>query len=258
LRLQREEVDVLDAAAVDAIAEALVAARRDGVKISSPDRRIDVDEAYRIPDAVARRLGPVVGWKVGAKAADILPTCAPLVAGTVHPMGGPPVFAAGKRVGVEVEIAYRLGRALASSPHPPTDEEIFAAVASAHIAVEICDTRWRDGEQVDGAWVLADNQMNEALLVGAPLDVEAIDFADLEARLVVDGKTRVATRAGHPGGDPRRLLLWLVRHCVSARGGLSEGAIVTTGSWTGMQFAEPGQHIVAELSGLGRLAFQLA
>jgi 2-keto-4-pentenoate hydratase len=248
--------DVLDAQTADAVADAIVAARREGVKISPPERRIGVDDAYRVQDAVARRLGPVAGWKVGAKSAGALPTCAPLLATTVHAVSEPSVFATGRRVGLEVEIAYRLGRAFASSPQPPSSDEICAAVASTHIAVEICDTRWRDGEQ-DAAWLLADNQMNEALLVGAPLEAEMIDFGDLQARLVVDGETRVATRAGHPAGDPRRLLLWLVRHCVTARGGLHEGAIVTTGSWTGMQFAEPGQHIVAELSGLGCLTFQL-
>jgi 2-keto-4-pentenoate hydratase len=255
---QHEEADVLDAPAVDVIADALVAARRGGAKISPPDRRIGAEDAYRIQDAVARRLGPVAGWKVGAKNPDALPTCAPLLAGTVHATPEPAVIATGKRVGVEVEIAYRLGRAFESSQRPPTDNEIFAAVASTHIAVEICDSRWREGNQVDGAWLLADNQVNEALLVGAPLTAAPIDFAELEARLSVDGQARAETKAGLPAGDPRRLLLWLVRHCVTARGGLREGAIVTTGSWTGMHFAEPGQHLIAELTGLGRLAFRLA
>jgi 2-keto-4-pentenoate hydratase len=257
LRSQREAADVIVSPSIDAIADALVAARRDGAKISPPDRRIGTDDAYRIQDAVACRVGRVAGWKVGAKSRDALPTCAPLLAGTVHPASPPAVLAAGKRVGVEVEIAYRLGRAFESAHQPPTDDEILRAIASTHIAVEICDSRWGEGGQVDGAWLLADNQMNEALLVGAAFDAP-IDFADVEARLSVDGRARVTTRSGHPAGDPRRLLVWLVRHCVTARGGLREGAIVTTGSWTGMHSAGPGQQLIAELIGLGRLAFRLA
>src|SRR5690349_22350039 len=38
------------------------------------------DDAYRVQDAVARRLGPLGGWKVGAKAPGETPNAAPLLA----------------------------------------------------------------------------------------------------------------------------------------------------------------------------------
>jgi 2-keto-4-pentenoate hydratase len=40
----------------------------------------------------------------------------------------------------------------------------------------------------------------------------------------------------HPTGDPLALLVWLVRHCATERGGLQAQSVVTTGSWTGLNF----------------------
>lgn len=250
---------MLDAGEIDRIADELVGARRDGALIRPPARSIGAAEAYRIQDAVARRLGPVAGWKVGAKSRQAVPTCAPLLSRTVVRAAGNVIVAVRKRVGVEVEIAYELGRAFGPSSRPPSADDVLSAVASTHIAVELCAARWATANEIDPAWLLADNQMNEALIVGVPLqDAGNLGFEQLEARLLVDGNVAVHTTGGHPARDPQRLLVWLVRHCVAERGGLPDKAVVTTGSWTGMHFAEPGQQVTAELTGLGQLSLILA
>jgi len=39
---------------------------------------------------------------------------------------------------------------------------------------------------------------------------------------------------------------------VTARQGIARGAVVTTGSWTGLPLVQAGAHVVAEFDGLGR------
>ena len=53
--------------------------------------------------------------------------------------------------------------------------------------------------------------------------------------------------------DPAILLPWLANHAAT-RGGLRRGTVVTTGSWLGMHFVEPGVEVTVEFAGIGRAA----
>ena len=58
----------------------LLDARATGVRLPelpADARPLTAADAYRIQDGVVRALGPIVGWKVGAKAPESEPTCAP-------------------------------------------------------------------------------------------------------------------------------------------------------------------------------------
>ena len=58
---------------------------------------------------------------------------------------------------------------------------------------------------------------------------------------------------GNPAGDVWRLLAWVANSCAARCGGLRKGELVTTGSCTGLLFAAPNVHVVAEFDGLGRV-----
>src|SRR3954466_866204 len=69
-------------------------------------------EAYAIQDMVARRLGPIVGWKVGSATLDSEPFRAPIHEATLRiedPRLPADLFHV---IGVEAEIVYRFARAL--------------------------------------------------------------------------------------------------------------------------------------------------
>jgi 2-keto-4-pentenoate hydratase len=254
--MRRPETEI-EAAEVDDLARALLAARRTHKPVSAASiAPIDTAVAYRIQDAVARHHGGIEGWKVGARSRDATPTCAPLLRGTVTALSGIPVCVAGA-VGVEVEIAYRIGRDFPARC-AFRDEEVPEAIADATIAVELCATRLAADARSDPLWLLADNQMNERLIVGPSLACfRDLHFASLAARLAVNGATLVSRVGGHPAEDPVRLLVWLVRHCVQHRDGVQSGQIITTGSWTGMPVLAPPVQLTAEFSNLAAITFDI-
>ena len=238
---------------VERAASILVAARREHRQIEpfapGPSQ---AEEAYAVQDAVARRLGPLGGWKVGAKAPGATPNSAPLIADLVRSSPADWPGSSLHMIGVEAELAFRLGRDVEPRNRPVEPNEIWAAIETVHAAIEIVDTRlagWRDADRL---WVLADNQSNGGFVYDAKgVPFQGQSFADAPVRLAINGRTAVEGRGGNPAGDPRWLVEWLVSHCAQHRGGLRAGMLVTTGSWTGMPFVEPGASVEAVFEGIG-------
>jgi 2-keto-4-pentenoate hydratase len=238
---------------IERIASALLDARRRGAQVPPPGPApASADEVYAIQDKVAVSLGPLDGWKVGAKSPTDTPTCAPLLAG--HVVNGPASFAARSMhmLGVEAEVAFRFGRDLPASTTAPDGSAVLDAIASAHVVMEVVDTRLAGWKQLDPLWPLADNGMNKALVVGPAFDGwRGLDYDRQPVKLVVNGTTVVDRAGGNTGGSPLRLLTWLAGHVVTSRRGLRAGQIVTTGSWVGLRFVEPGAEVEASFAGLG-------
>lgn len=241
---------------IDEIARALLAARKTGEPWKPPALPLDLGDAYTIQDAVARQHGGIDGWKVGAKDPTAIPTCAPLLRGTIIDCQNGGDVAVEASVGTEVEYAYRIGRDFDEGA-TLTDEEILDGVISAHVAVELCASRLAEVEQMP-LWLLADNQMNERLVLGPAFSARILsDSGPVVARLLFEGVTMVETVGAHPVGDPRPLLCWAVRNCAGRFGGVKSGQVITTGSWTGIRLMTPPAQINAELVGFGALGFQL-
>jgi 2-keto-4-pentenoate hydratase len=125
-------------------------------------------------------------------------------------------------------------------------------VGDAFVGMEVVDTRLANFKQADPEWLLADNQMNHALVVGDGVkDWARLDWPDLQVRLVIDGNIVVDQRGGLGAVDPVRPLAWMIDHAVRRRGGLAKGQAITTGSWTGLRYFPPGTQARGEFSGLG-------
>jgi 2-keto-4-pentenoate hydratase len=236
-----------------AAAADLIQAHRTGRLLDTRGRTpAGVEEAYAVQDGVARELGPVAGWKVGAKSPSDTPLAAPLFSSLIRPSPATWASDAFHMIAIEAEIAFRIGKAVEPRATPLDAKDVLAHVASVHTAVEIVDTRLEDWRNADRLWALADNQTNGAFAydpVGQPW--RDADYTDAQVRLEVNGKVLVEQAGGNTGGDPRALLVWLVNHCVGLRGGLAAGTIVTTGSYTGMIFIEPRAEVRASFAGLG-------
>jgi 2-keto-4-pentenoate hydratase len=217
----------------------------------------DAAEAYAIQDAVTRQVGAVHGWKTGAPGPEAEPAYAPIFTVTAAPGRFP---AETQRLfGIEAEIAFRLARDLPRRAKPYHRDEVVAAVASMHPAVELVDSRFADFDKVDAWSKVADNQSNAALVYGpAVADWHALglDLARPPITVTIGGKV-AAESTGNSGGDPLRLLTALANHCAGRTGGLREGDMITTGSITGITFAKPGATVTADFGRLGivRLEF---
>jgi 2-keto-4-pentenoate hydratase len=216
-------------------------------------------EAYAIQDAVARRLGPIAGWKVGSAALHSEPFRAPIHEATLRiedPRLPAEMFHV---IGVEAEIVYHFARDLPPRATPYTRDEVLAAVGSMHPAVEIVDTRFSAFGSVDALSQRADQQNHGALSVGPALqDWSAIDPVRQPVRLTINDTVRFDGIGENSAVDPVRLLVWMANHGTHPLGGLRAGHVVTTGSCTGTIFVEPRAHIAAAFPGLGTIQLDIS
>lgn len=222
----------------------------------------DLADAYRIQAGVVRALAPgarVDTWKVSPPRGDVPPTAAPIVPGCR--LASPATVRAADvpLLGIESEVAFRFGADLPPRAAPYADADVLAAVSDIVVAIELCDTRLADWQDAPALWRLADLQTGARLIVGdARRDWRGIDFARQDAELWINGELRTRARGTHPTVDPTRLLPAIAAHCAQHADGLRAGDIVTTGSWTGMTHAAPGDAIRVHFPGIGSAALALA
>jgi 2-keto-4-pentenoate hydratase len=231
---------------------ALLEARRSGTQVAPPFALPDRSAVYAIQDGVARATGPVAGWKVGARTPTAEPNPAPLLNGAL--VKSPARFdgKAMHMIGVEIEISFHIISDIPARGEAVGRDEALAAVGDAFVGMEVVDTRLADFQNADPEWLLADNQMNHALVVGDGIrDWRALDWPNLHVSLAIDGKTVVDQRGGLGAVDPVRPLAWMIDHAVRRRGGLAKGQAITTGSWTGLRYFPPGTHARGAFAGLG-------
>jgi 2-keto-4-pentenoate hydratase len=230
----------------------LLEARRSGVQVKPPFAMPDRATVYAIQDGVAKATGPVSGWKVGARTPTAEPNPAPLLAGAL--VRSPARFdgQAMHMIGVETEISFHIVRDIAARAEPVGRDEALAAVGDAFVGMEVVDTRLADFTSAEPEWLLADNQMNHALVIGSSIrDWKGLDWANLQVKLTIDGKTEVEQKGGLGAVDPVRPLAWMIDHAVRQRGGIRAGQAITTGSWTGLRYYPPGTKARGEFIGLG-------
>ena len=217
--------------------------------------------AYQIQDRIFAALHPGQrggAWKVGGSRPGVEPTAAPIPSARLHASPARVPAREFHMIGIESEIAFRLGRDLPPRAAPYAEAEIAAAVTEALVTIELCDTRLSNWKDTSALWRLADFQLNAALIVGSGRqDWRSIDFSRQRAELWIDGALNKEATGGHPYGDPIRLLPWLAAHCMARGGGLRAGDIITTGSWTGMQFVKPGAEVTARFPGIGEASVTL-
>src|SRR5271170_8005436 len=113
--------------------------------------------AFAIQDEVMALLGERAGgWKVGL-APGAPPSCAPLFASLIHESPFEIPAAAVPLLGVEAEIAVRLGRDLPPRAAPYARDDVLAAIDGVCPAIEIVDSRLRDFLKSTPDDKLADN-----------------------------------------------------------------------------------------------------
>lgn len=243
-------------------ADVLLDARRSGNLITElpPELQpIDVAEIYFIQDNVAASFGEVGGWKIGAPNAEATPLYAPMPKAWIAPGNS---LLTGDRFrfrGLEAEIAFLVGEDLPPRSTPYTREEVLAAMASCHPVIEELETAYVDPSKAQRNSMLADLQMHGAFIYGAPVaDWQKIDWNAEKVVLTVDGVVRVERIGSNTSGDLLKLLPYLANEGAWRTGGLRAGQWITTGSWTGNEFASSGSVVTAEFATAGRVDLRFA
>lgn len=204
------------------------------------------------------RIGPVGGWKVGARSPEAEPTCAPLAQSLIFLEGAALPSGLLRLRGVEAEIGFKLAADLPPRARSYEVEEMAGFIESVHPTLEIVESRYADWKQVAPLSVLADSNSNGALIVGSPIAAQSREgYAALSVSLKFDGAEKCVATGGNPARDLLRLLAWLANHCAERCGGLRKGQMITTGSHTGMLFAEAGTQVAGAFAGLGGVTVTL-
>jgi 2-keto-4-pentenoate hydratase len=218
-----------------------------------------MEEVECVHEAIATAYGEIGGWKIGAPAADATPFFAPMprawMAASGAVLSGPTYR---YRV-LEAEVAFLLGKDLPPRATPYTRDEVIAAIASCHPAIEELESGLVDPKAANKLSALADLQMHGAFIYGpAYADWRSIDFSQERVTLSIDGAIRVERTGSNTSGDLMRLLPYLANEGAVRTGGLKAGQWITTGSWTGNTPAAPTSHAEATFEHIGTAALRFA
>jgi 2-keto-4-pentenoate hydratase len=240
----------------------LLEARRSGIRLRSLPAALiprDEAEAYAIQRAQFSALGlSVGGWKSTMLDADT---------GTFAAIAGSALFTSPARLspasapsagssefGIEPEIAFRMARTVRVLPAEPSQRRaaLIEAIGSAHAAIEIVVSRFVDFNAVTPLERLADNIINEALVIGPPIgEWRAFDVTNLPLQVSVGAVPVYSGHGGHPLNDPLLPVVWLAGALLEHGRALEAGQIVTTGSCNGLRMVAAGQSARADFGPLG-------
>jgi 2-keto-4-pentenoate hydratase len=238
----------------------LLDARRTGTPIADlPEglRPATLEEAYFIQDKMSWAYEEIGGWKIGAPSAEATPAFAPMprawISASDDRLNGPNH----RYYGVEAEIAFKMGSDLPPRSTPYSREEVVAAIASMHPAIEILESALIDPDQATKLTSVADMAMHGGFVYGdAVPDWQSIDFTRESVTLAIDGAIRVERTGSNTSGDLMRLLPFLANEGASRTRGLNKGDWITTGSWTGNTLATAGSEVEAKFARAGRVSLR--
>lgn len=243
----------MEQASIDHAAALLAAARRTREpldRLPEPCRPAAIDDALRIQDATIARLGEsVAGYKVGAVMEGRVSYGVLLGSRIVH-SGGAVDAKDMPLLGMEPEVAFRFLDDLPPRAAPYAYEEVAERVV-AFPAIEIVATRYRDYKGTPVVERLADCMSNGAFVVGDDRhDWRSLDLVQLAVALRIGGTIAAQGVGGHVAGDPLLPAVALVND-LRATTGVSAGQMMTTGTYTPMQYATPGVRVRAIFDGFG-------
>jgi 2-keto-4-pentenoate hydratase len=153
----------------------------------------------------------------------------------------------------EAEVALVLADALTNPD--TTAEEVAAATASVHAAIEIVDSRIADWK-ITFADTVADNGSSAFFVVADEGKlINEVDLYTCGMALEANGSL-VSVGAGAAClGHPLNAAAWLASTLARRGEPLRAGDIVLTGALGPMQSLSPGETIVATIGGVGRCSF---
>jgi 2-keto-4-pentenoate hydratase len=218
-----------------------------------------LEEVAHIHSIMASAYGEIGGWKIGAGTPEATPFFAPMPLAWMAMSGA---ILSGPRYryrGLESEIAFILGDDLPPRDTPYTREEVIAAIASCHPAIEELESGLIDPKAANNLSALADLQMHGGFIHGPAVpDWQSIDFSKEHVTLAIDGSVRVERTGSNKSGDLLRLLPYLANEGAARTGGLEAGQWITTGSWTGNTPALPGSDVDVAFIHAGRVRLRFA
>ena len=239
------------------------------VPLDAALRRGPLDDAYGIQDALHRVMakagqGEIVGWKIAltSKAMQQMtgvdqPAAGAIFASVVHPSPHRLSVAAYHHLGVEFEVAVRLGADLPASGGPWTRASVASKVAACMAAFELVEDGNADYKQLDAVTLVAQNTWNGGVVLGAPVaGWRAVDLEQAVTRCWINEEPGGQARTGDAMGHPFEAVAWLANLLNRRSRRLERGMIVMTGSSITTRFPAPGDRVRFTIDGLGEVALE--
>jgi 2-keto-4-pentenoate hydratase len=259
---------------IDATACAFLEAHRSRARYRPLDaalRAAPLDDAYRIQDAVHRLMaeagrGEIAGWKIAltSKAMQEMTGVDQPAAGAIFStvvLLSPARIdtAAYHHLGVEFEVAVRIGDDLPGSGGPWTRASVADRVAACLPAFELVEDGGADYKTLDAFTLVAQNTWNGGVVLGAPVtEWRGLDLESAVTRCWINGEPGGQGRTGDALGHPLEAVAW-VANLLNRRGRmLKSGTIVMTGSSITTKFPAPGDRVRFAIDGLGEVALEAA
>jgi 2-keto-4-pentenoate hydratase len=251
---------------VTAVAEALLAARRQGVACDAApfaDALRDADDAFAVQDLVLRGLGALESgfprhWKAGGPGPGGVPSHAALPPQGVWSSPAEARDWPCRLRLIEAEIALRLGPAItpgqAAALRVADLPPLLDAMA---VAIELVDSRWRQGMEAPVLLKLADLQSHAALVLGDWRPFQGRDWSTQSCTVRIGDRPAQSRRGSHALGDPLAVLPGLLRHMTRRGDTVPGGTVVSTGTWCGVLPAAAGELVRVEFEGIGAASLQL-
>jgi 2-oxo-3-hexenedioate decarboxylase/2-keto-4-pentenoate hydratase len=206
-------------------------------------------------------LGPLVGHKIGCTTPVMQaflgienPCAGGILATTVHEGEARVPHGDYVRVGVECEIAVRLGGDLGPAGAPFDRTRVAATVDAVLTAMEIVDDRYRDYRSLDVPTLIADDFFNAGCVLGPPVTRwQDLDLPALTGVTRLNGSEVGRGEGGAVMGHPFEALAWLANLRASLGLGLRAGEFVLLGSVVETRWVGPGDEVTVAIERLGEV-----
>jgi len=224
--------------------------------IASVDDAYAVQREYVRQQMQARNTG-AAGYKIGLTSKRMQEMCGidSPIAGVVlqdrvHKSGASLRASAYGRVGLEFEIAVRLGRDLRPGGRVLGLAEVAEAVDAICPAIEIVDDRHADYRNLEVLSVIADNSWNAGIVLGDFVRSWP-ELASIEGVVSMGGTITDRGFGRDVLGHPFHPVAWLAAHLAKLGTPLRAGEIVMTGNLVTTKFPQPPCTYRFDLIGLG-------
>ncbi|MEO9902371.1 MULTISPECIES: fumarylacetoacetate hydrolase family protein [Alphaproteobacteria] len=221
----------------------------------------DIAEAYRAQEAFVsmyqeRSGASIAGYKIALTSAAMQafvgvdhPLLGAIFDQTVVPSPAEISLAEFQHVGIEFELALRLGRTVPAGTYDA--DSIAPFVDAVFPAFELIEDRNAVYENFDAKTLVADNAWSGGVVLGAPImDWRGFDLTATPTRLDANGEIESAV-TGAALGNPLTALAWAANELSTQGRALEAGMIVMTGSTLKTRFPGLGEQFLYEVEGIG-------
>lgn len=220
---------------LETLARSLAEAHRDPARklVGAAFAALDFDQAQELQALTRRLLGETCPVSKVAIDASGRAVAAPIYGSLTGPSGTTLDLPQRGWLGLEVEIAIRLSRAVTPAMAESGVDAVRDAIESFHVGVEIVGSRFDDRLTAGPNGPFADN-MNSAGYVWSPLPwTRGVEVNGLPITVTLDGETLWEGPSKLPFGDLLAPVLAYARSPL-AFDALAAGKLVTTGTLCGL------------------------